>query len=155
MRLPDTLDGLAIRVAGSCGQVRIFRICFVVVVAAGTAVACGGDSGQVAAPQQTVTVTATITAPPNPSPTATPKATVAVPKVNRGVVPNVVGMNHQLAQDTMQAAGYHNLTEEDATGQGRLLISDRNWVVVEQEPRPGTKAPSDKTIILRSKKISD
>jgi hypothetical protein len=54
-------------------------------------------------------------------------------------VPNVVGVNHHLAQDTMQAAGFYNLTGEDATGQGRLLISDRNWVVVSQHlhrPRP-------------------
>ena len=30
-------------------------------------------------------------------------------------VPNVVGIDHQLAQDTMQAAGLYNLAEEDAT----------------------------------------
>ena len=37
-------------------------------------------------------------------------------------VPDVVGKDHQLAQDTMQAAGLYSLAEEDATGQGRLLI---------------------------------
>jgi hypothetical protein len=72
-----------------------------------------------------------------------------------GVIPNVVGVNHQLAQDTMQAAGFYNLSEEDATGQGRTLVVDRNWVVVSQEPKPGSKAPLDVTVILRSKRLSD
>jgi beta-lactam-binding protein with PASTA domain len=71
------------------------------------------------------------------------------------VVPNVVGLNHQLAQDTMQAAGFYNLTEEDASGQGRLLINDRNWVVVTQQPAGGIHAAADTTIILRSKKIGE
>ncbi|MEV5966099.1 PASTA domain-containing protein [Kribbella sp. NPDC051952] len=70
-------------------------------------------------------------------------------------MPNVVGMNHQLAQDTMQAAGFYFLTEEDATGQGRLLINDRNWVVVTQDPKAGTRAPADTKILLRSKKIGE
>jgi beta-lactam-binding protein with PASTA domain len=71
------------------------------------------------------------------------------------VVPNVVGVNHQLAQDTMQAAGFYYLTEEDASGQGRLLLNDRNWVVVSQSPAGGTTAALDTKILLRSKKIGE
>jgi hypothetical protein len=37
--------------------------------------------------------------------------------VDMAVVPDVVGMNHQLAQDTLQASGFYLLHEEDATGQ--------------------------------------
>ena len=70
-------------------------------------------------------------------------------------VPNVVGQDHQLAQDTMQSAGLYNLSEEDATGQGRVLVLDRNWVVVEQEPPAGTMVSEDATITLRSKKIGE
>lgn len=70
-------------------------------------------------------------------------------------VPDVVGKNHQVAQDTMQAAGFYNLREEDATGQGRILIMDRNWVVVSQSPSGGTKAAEDTKIVLRSKKIGE
>lgn len=70
-------------------------------------------------------------------------------------VPDVVGKNHQVAQDTMQAAGFYNLREEDATGQGRILIMDRNWVVVSQSPSGGTKAAEETTIVLRSKKIGE
>jgi hypothetical protein len=67
-------------------------------------------------------------------------------------VPDVVGKDHQLAQDTMQAAGLYNLAEEDATGQGRLLLIDRNWTVVSQSPSAGSKVNEDTTIVLRSKK---
>jgi hypothetical protein len=70
----------------------------------------------------------------------------------RGRIPNVKGKDHQLAQDTMQAAGFYNLSEEDASGQDRPLIYDRNWTVVSQSPKPGTKTSLDRTIILRAKK---
>lgn len=83
--------------------------------------------------------------PPRPSPAAKTKITV----------PNVVGKIHQDAQDTMQAAGLFNLAEEDATGQGRMLIIDRNWRVVSQSPRPGSRVSEDTTVTLRSKKLTD
>jgi hypothetical protein len=70
-------------------------------------------------------------------------------------VPDVVGKDHQLAQDTMQSVGLYNLSEEDATGQGRMLLYDRNWVVVEQDPPAGTEVSEDQTITLRSKKKTD
>jgi hypothetical protein len=73
----------------------------------------------------------------------------------RITVPNEVGKNHQAAQDDMQAHGLYNLSEEDATGQGRMLILDRNWQVVSQNPAPGTKVSEDATITLRSKKYTD
>lgn len=95
------------------------------------------------------------TTPTPTAPTTTVIQTPASTAVQTGVVPNVVGLNHQLAQDTMQAAGFYYLTEEDATGQGRLLINDRNWVVVSQEPQGGTQAASDTKIVLRSKKIGE
>jgi hypothetical protein len=49
-------------------------------------------------------------------------------------VPNEIGKNHQAAQDDTQAHGLYNLSEEDATGQGRMLILDRNGKVVSQSP---------------------
>jgi PASTA domain-containing protein len=70
-------------------------------------------------------------------------------------VPNEVGKNHQAAQDDLQAHGLYNLSEEDATGQGRMLILDRNWKVVSQSPSPGSKVSEDATITLRSKKYTD
>jgi hypothetical protein len=55
--------------------------------------------------------------PPAEAPPAAPEADTSV-----AVVPDVIGMNHQLAQDTLQAAGFYLLLEEDATGQGRSLL---------------------------------
>jgi beta-lactam-binding protein with PASTA domain len=70
-------------------------------------------------------------------------------------VPDVVGKNHQEAQNLMQAAGLYGLVEEDATGQDRALVWDRNWEVVRQSPKPGTRVASDATITLYSKKIGE
>jgi FlaG/FlaF family flagellin (archaellin) len=67
-------------------------------------------------------------------------------------VPDVVGMDHQDAQNKMQDVGLYNLDEEDATGQGRMLIIDHNWEVVRQKPAAGSKVSEDTTILLISKK---
>lgn len=70
-------------------------------------------------------------------------------------VPNVAGMNHQDAQDAMQAAGLYNLAEVDGTGKGRLLILDRNWVQTGQDPAAGSKVPADTKITLTAIKYTD
>lgn len=93
-----------------------------------------------------------------PPPVTVPEVPTLVPpseSVRALAVPNVVGMGHQEAQDAMQSAGFFYLTEEDATGQGRMLVSDRNWVVVEQVPAAGTVVPQSDKILLRSKKKTD
>jgi beta-lactam-binding protein with PASTA domain len=53
-------------------------------------------------------------------------------------MPNVVCMNLQDAQDTIQAAGVFFSRSEDATGKGRMQVLDRNWIVVAQAPAPGS-----------------
>jgi hypothetical protein len=93
--------------------------------------------------------------PPSEAAGTTVRPPQATPAPRVGVVPDVVGVNHQLAQDTMQAAGFYYLTEEDASGNGRLLINDRNWVVVSQLPAGGTTTSLDTGIVLRSKKIGE
>jgi hypothetical protein len=70
-------------------------------------------------------------------------------------VPNVVGMNHQAAQDRLQASGFHNLRERDCTGRGRLLLFDRNWRVVRQNPAAGRRVRTSRAITLCSVKYSD
>jgi hypothetical protein len=70
-------------------------------------------------------------------------------------VPKVVGKDHQLAQDTMQAAGLYMLMEEDATGQGRMLILDRNWTTVRQRPKAGKCVSEDTEIMLYAVKDSE
>ncbi|MBO4210181.1 PASTA domain-containing protein [Micromonospora echinofusca] len=58
--------------------------------------------------------------------------------VTVGVVPDVVCKDLQSAQDAMQAARFFNLRSTDATGQGRMQLLDRDWVVVGQSVRAGT-----------------
>ncbi|ANZ38302.1 hypothetical protein BBK82_21770 [Lentzea guizhouensis] len=63
----------------------------------------------------------------------------------KGAVPDVVCLDLQKAQDTLQAAGFFVLWSEDATGQGRQQVVDRNWVVVSQSaPAGSTPDPSTK-----------
>jgi hypothetical protein len=70
-------------------------------------------------------------------------------------VPNEVGKNHQAAQDHLQSLGFYALREKDCTGQGRLLVWDRNWKVVRQTPKAGKRVSTDTTITLCSVKYSD
>jgi hypothetical protein len=131
---------------------------FTLVLAAAALSGCGSQQDE-AAEARTVTVvensapapTQTVTVAPEseeiPSAQSTPPAAAGEIKV-----PDVVGLDHQLAQDTMQASGLYNLSEEDATGQGRMLLWDRNWTVVSQDPAAGTMVAEDQTITLSSKK---
>ena len=48
-------------------------------------------------------------------------------------------MNLQSAQDTLQAAGFHTLRSHDAKSFNRSQMLDRNWIVVDQSPRAGTR----------------
>jgi beta-lactam-binding protein with PASTA domain len=139
-------------------------ITLVAVGLAGLLSACGSDSGS-AQTAQTVTVVEKTVTEQAPSTQAEPSAdtkTTATTKTQESdngstssgkiKVPDVEGIDHQLAQDTMQAAGLYNLAEEDATGQGRMLLIDRNWTVVSQSPAAGSMVSEDQTITLRSKK---
>lgn len=127
-----------------------------------------GDDGGAAETTTVVTVIKEVAAEPEPAAEAEPepepepeKSTASTKrKKDSGSssssgcirVPDVEGEDHQLAQDTMQAAGLYMLEEEDATGQGRMLLWDRNWTVVEQDPAAGACVSDDTTITLRSKK---
>ena len=53
-------------------------------------------------------------------------------------MPDVMCMNLQDAQDTIQANGVFFSGSFDATGQGRMQMVDSNWVVVSQDPPAGT-----------------
>jgi hypothetical protein len=70
-------------------------------------------------------------------------------------VPNVIGKVHQLAQDTMQAAGLILLRERDATGRGRRLIFDRDWRTVRQRPSAGSCVAADTVVVLYARMIRE
>ncbi|HEY6759243.1 MAG TPA: PASTA domain-containing protein [Baekduia sp.] len=80
-----------------------------------------------------------------------PEATAAAVKR----VPNEVGQNHQAAQDDLQAHGFYRLREKDCSGKGRLLLWDRNWKVVRQSPKAGSRVSTNRTITLCSVKYTD
>lgn len=112
--------------------------------------ACGSDSGaEVVAPagptspttlRPPVVVTSTVFAPTLPPTTrpAGPTTSVAPASQDGPVMPDVVCLDLQLAQDTIQSAGVFFSKSRDATGEGRRQILDRNWIVVAQTPAPGT-----------------
>jgi hypothetical protein len=137
------------------------NLALVVVAVAATASACGSAGSTT--PESTVTQTVTVppsagAVPPaddNPAedaPAENPTAEAPAAKIS---VPAVVGMNHQAAQDTMQAAGLYNLREHDGSGQNRLLIWDRNWTTIAQDPPAGTLVSPDAVITLTAVKKSD
>lgn len=72
-----------------------------------------------------------------------------------GVVPDVVCMNLQDAQNAMQRSGFLNLGSADGSGQGRMQILDRDWVVIKQSLRAGTKPGLTTRIVLTSVKYGE
>jgi PASTA domain-containing protein len=110
-----------------------------------------GAGASTAAPVVTVTATQ-----PAPKETTKPAAKKdKEPAAERKALPNVVGLNLQAGQDTMQAAGFYLLNDKDATGQGRFQVSDRNWVVTKQTPAAGRKVAVDTLVTLYAKKIGE
>jgi hypothetical protein len=111
------------------------------------AASCGstGDSFQdgYAAAQRDLQVSAVPTPAPAgeaPSPTSAAAAT-AEPAVTEWEMPDLVGMNLQDAQNTLQRHTDYGVplsTSTDATGAGRSQLMDRNWQVCEQDPPAGT-----------------
>jgi hypothetical protein len=59
-------------------------------------------------------------------------------RTTAGTVPNVVCAELQDAQDALRAAHFFVLTSKDASGQGRMALVDRDWVVIAQSVRAGT-----------------
>lgn len=120
----------------------------VVGVAAFLAVAC--NAGQ--QPGGTSTTVTTVIATATESATATASAPVSAAQPATIKVPDVSGMNHQDAQDVMQAAGLYNLREVDSSGKKRMMIIDRNWCQTEQDPKPGTVVSAGTVITLYADK---
>lgn len=71
------------------------------------------------------------------------------------VMPSLVGMVLQDAQDSLQAKGSYLLDQRDASGKGRLQILDDNWKVCSQSPAPGTKTSVSDMVTLSSVKLSE
>jgi beta-lactam-binding protein with PASTA domain len=72
-----------------------------------------------------------------------------------GVVPDVLCKDLQSAQNTLQAAGFFALGSTDGTGQGRVQIVDRNWVVTGQSAAPGSRPGTGTRIVLTVVKFGE
>ncbi|RSN33607.1 hypothetical protein DL990_16775 [Amycolatopsis sp. WAC 01416] len=123
-------------------------VALILVAGAAVLTACGAPATRPGAPS---TVTETSVSVQPPAETGGPASSAA----RLISVPDVSGMNHQDAQDAMQAAGLYNLREVDGTGKGRMLALDRNWVQTGQDPAPGTKVTADAVITLTAVKIGE
>lgn len=55
------------------------------------------------------------------------------------LMPNVLCMNLQEAQDEIQDHGVFFSRSQDASGQDRFQMNDSNWIVVSQSPSVGTR----------------
>jgi hypothetical protein len=55
----------------------------------------------------------------------------------QAITPDVVCLDLQTAQDTIQEAGVFFSRSHDATGRDRMQLLDSNWQVVAQTPAPG------------------
>jgi hypothetical protein len=83
--------------------------------------------------QATVTSTALPT-----TTTSTAPLAPAPPPAETALMPSVVCMDLQAAQNAIQRQGVFYSRSFDATGAGRRQIIDSNWLVVSQDPAPGT-----------------
>lgn len=68
------------------------------------------------------------------------------------LMPNVVCMGLQEAQDEIQDRGVFFSRSEDATGKGRMQLWDRNWIVTRQSPRAGTPIDEGDAVLYVVKK---
>ena len=60
------------------------------------------------------------------------------PADDEAIMPDVVCMDLQSAQDSIQEAGVFFSRSNDATGDDRMQLVDSNWLVVGQTPAAGT-----------------
>ena len=70
------------------------------------------------------------------------------------LMPNVVCMNLQEAQDEIQDHGVFYSRSRDASGRNRSQFNDSNWVVIKQSPAPG-KEISEGDAMLTVVKIGE
>jgi hypothetical protein len=85
----------------------------------------------------TTATSTTMSPPPTTTVPTTSTAPAVAPPAAEALMPSVMCMNLQDAQDTIQRAGVFYSRSEDATGRGRNQVLDSNWQVVAQNPSPG------------------
>lgn len=69
-------------------------------------------------------------------------------------LPDVRGVALDEAEGVLEEAGFDRTVDEDHL-EDRAIFMSSNWVVVEQSPAPGQKAPTDTEVVLSVAKIGD
>jgi len=82
------------------------------------------------------------------------KVSTSVP---RPIMPNVICLTLQKAQDLIQDQGVYFSRSEDATGQNRNQIMDSNWIVVDQNLKPGEQFSEGDAVlqVLKTDEVND
>ena len=128
-----------------------------ILTALGALSGCAGEP----APVETVYVTSGGEDPSPAAPAEEDEAPTAdatqdtAPEAETFTMPSLVGVNLQLAQDTLQALGSYLMDQEDASGLGRMQINDSNWVVCTQDPAPGEVVEVATVVTLASVKLAE
>ncbi|WP_432076510.1 hypothetical protein [Streptomyces wuyuanensis] len=91
---------------------------------------------------------------PAPSSASDGAGATATPGDAPALLPDLVGMGLQSAQDKAQSLGFLTLASHDALGRGRNQVLDRNWKVCSQKPHPGTH-PTRTKIDLGAVKLEE
>jgi PASTA domain len=79
----------------------------------------------------------------------------AGPSVVDGVMPSLVGMRLPDARLKLAGPGFTQVNVTDATGQGRPVLEENNWIVAGQEPAAGQRAAVSTVITLQVRKPTD
>lgn len=75
--------------------------------------------------------------------------------VARGVVPDVVCMDLQAAEARLREAGFTNVRSTDGSGQARIQIIYRNWVVTAESPAAGHRRSTGTRVVLTTVKYGE
>ncbi|MFI6042346.1 hypothetical protein ACIA8C_11975 [Nocardia sp. NPDC051321] len=124
--------GLVVVVASGCGANTVSGKA--VIASTTTSVAAPVSSAAITSPAVVIPKTTARQEVPTPSPPPAPSQP-APPR--QALMPNVVCMNLQAAQNKIQEGGVWYSRSTDATGKGRMQVLDANWIVVAQTPAPG------------------
>jgi hypothetical protein len=137
----------------------VLRTIIATIVAAAALTACGASAAPISTP----------TPPPPPPPPETvivpapaPSQPVPLPPIAQvqesWTMPDLVGVRLQEAQDTIQELtdfAILIMTSHDATGAGRMQVSDRNWKVCTQNVPPGATITPETRIDFGAVKLDE
>ncbi|HEX6468589.1 MAG TPA: PASTA domain-containing protein [Streptosporangiaceae bacterium] len=76
-------------------------------------------------------------------------------RVTRGVLPDVVCMDLQGAEARLRQAGFTNVRSTDGSGQGRIQIIYRNWIVTAESPAAGHRRAEGTRVVLTTVKYGE